>query len=141
MRSSWKLFLAFAVAGCGPVESTIAAGSFNSTSSEGGLVGAILTVDRQNMTGTLTPLGKQPITLSFTLAPHDRWKTGCPTQFSSVLLETWEISPSPVVVGALSINEPLLTAGCAENSANADELALSSSDDTAHQVFVRGMAH
>lgn len=119
--------VALAFAACGPVTSPLTGGTYALAAGQEP-AGATLTVDAAAKQATLTRPGAADVTL--TLAPVDQasWVRGCPANFSSVLLETFDVSPRPLEVGPATLATPRLLAGCGLDVANADEVSLESGD-------------
>jgi hypothetical protein len=78
------------------------------------LAGTTLLIDLEASTARLglTDGSHQELTLK--AMDEKAWESGCPTQFSSLNLETLEISPSPLTVAGLTLTRPVLTAGCVQ---------------------------
>lgn len=137
----WMAVSAALLAACGPVESRLADGTYQSTESAGPLVGANLSVDLKGKAVTVSMTGTSQVALQLAEVPRAQWQTGCPTNFSSVLLETWGLSPDPAVLGTLSVATPRLLAGCGSGGANRDEVVVTGTSQPnstqQHLVFRR----
>lgn len=140
MRSSFAL-LAVLLTACGGAESKLSDGTYESTETSGALQGAKLVLDVKAKTAAVTLTGASAVTLQLTAVPHAQWEKGCPTNTSSVTIETMKISPDPAVLGTLSLANPRLVAGCGLDGANANEVVIegtSQPNDTQnHLVFRR----
>ena len=81
---------------------------------------ATLVVDRKAKTATVTLSGaSDAIVLNLTPVSETDWERGCPTNGSSVSVETFDVTESPAVLGSLSLTDTRLLAGC--NGAGGDE--------------------
>lgn len=80
-----------------------------------GLSGVTIDVDTEELTATLHLAdGSQP-SLTLTALPKDEWIEDCWTSDSYTLAQAFAISPDPVVIGALTIESPVLTTKCGGN--------------------------
>ena len=123
MKISILLLCAVALFGCGP-QSLVTDGTYQSDGT-GPLPNATLLIDLKAKTATVTPSGtSSAIVLQLTAVPPAQWEKGCPTNFSSVSVETWTLAPDPAVLGSLSLASPRLVAGCGLDVANADKVVL-----------------
>ncbi len=124
MRLLLASVLFTATAGCGLATSKLQSGSYTIASGFEPS-GASLAVDVAAKRATLKTPGQSDTTLELTALPEASWLRGCQTNFSSVLLETFSVSPSPLVLGSLTLMQPRLSAGCGLDKANDNELSLS----------------
>ena len=129
MRKALLLFAAGALSACG-TQSLVTDGTYQSAENTGTLVGASLVVDVKAKTASVTLSGgTQAIVLQMTALPTAQWEKGCPTNFSSVAVETFTLSPDPAVLWTLSLAKPRLVASCGMDSANPDEVVLEGTGD------------
>jgi len=141
MRTSCLLVVVGVLSACG-VQSVVTDGTYQSAETTGPLVNATLVVDVKGKTASVTLSGAgSPVVLQLTAVPPAQWETGCPTNYTSVSVETWKLSPDPAVLGTLSLANPRLVAGCGLDVAKPDEVVLegtSQPNDTSnHLVFHR----
>ena len=104
----------FALFACGPSESELVNAHYHlSTGAEGTpLEHSELELNLDGNAATL--IKSDQSTLPLTLAPLDKskWRNECPTNYSSVKVETFDVTPSPLVVDTMTIQSPQITAGC-----------------------------
>lgn len=136
MRASFLAVGLGVLSACGP-QSVLADGTYQSMESSGALAGASLAVDVKARTVSVTLAGaSSAVVLQATPAA---WGKGCPTNFSSVAVETWALAPDPAVLGSLSLAAPRLLAGCGLDTAKRDEVVLEGvsqpNDTQQHLVF------
>ena len=123
MKLSLSLLCAVALFGCGP-QSLVTDGTYQSDGTSP-LPNATLLIDLKAKTLSVTPSGTStPVVLQLTAVPAAQWEKGCPTNFSSVSVETWTVAPDPALLGSLSLTAPKLVAGCGLDVANANEVVL-----------------
>lgn len=118
--------LAVAFAACGPVTSLLTDGTYSS-GSDPTLPNATLVIDRAAKTATVTPADAGAVVLNLVDVAQANWDRGCPTNFSSVSVETFTVTPDPAVIGSATISSPKLVAGCGLDSANPDSVRLEGS--------------
>ncbi len=121
------LGLGVALAGCGPAESKLTDGTYALASGQEP-AGTTLVVDVAAKTATLTSPGAAAVTLGLAPVARDAWARGCPANFSSVAVETFDVTPRPLTVGSATLEAPRLLAGCGLDVANADEVSLESGE-------------
>jgi hypothetical protein len=117
-----SMLLLLALFGCGP-QSLVTDGTYQSDGT-GPLPNATLLIDLKAKMATVTPSGASAVVLQLTAVASAQWEKGCPTNFSSVSVETWTVAPDPAVLGSLSLAGPRLVAGCGLDVANANEVIL-----------------
>ena len=123
MKISLSLLCLVALFGCGP-QSLVTDGTYQSDSTSP-LPNATLLIDLKAKTASVTLSGTStPVVLQMTAVPASKWETGCPTNYTSVSVETWTLTPDPAVLGTLSLATPRLVAGCGLDAANANEVVL-----------------
>lgn len=119
-----SLLTSLTLLACGPTTSQLADGTFVASSSSA-LGSASLVVETAAKTATLTlPTGGTSVMMELTALPRPQWEQGCPANFSSVAVETFSVTPDPLVLGSVTLTRPRLTAGCGLDVANADEVRL-----------------
>lgn len=137
MKTALLLTGVWLLSACGP-QSVLADGSYQSMETSGALVRASLAVDVKAKTVSVTLSGaSSAVVLHATPAA---WGKGCPTNFSSVAVETWALAPDPAVLGTLSLAAPRLVAGCGLDVAKPDEVVLegvSQPNDTQNHLVFR----
>ncbi|HEX7604835.1 MAG TPA: hypothetical protein VF316_24620 [Polyangiaceae bacterium] len=116
--------LLVACGGAGGAESKLSDGTYLSTESTAPLSGATLVLDLTAKTAVVTLTGASAVTLQLTAVPKAQWEKGCPTQMSSVTIETYTIAPDPAELGTLSLSTPRFVAGCGSSGANPDEVVI-----------------
>jgi hypothetical protein len=126
---------AAALAACGPVTSLITDGTYAS-GNDMTLPNATLVIDRAAKTATITQDGGSAVVLNLVDVPRASWEQGCPTNFSSVAIETFTLTPDPAVIGSVSLGAPKLTAGCGLDSADPDSVRLEGGADGGVNVIV-----
>ena len=124
------LLLSVSSCSCGPPTSRLTSGRYVAG-------GTTLQLDVTAKTASLTPSGGSAMSLTLTAVAEASWPSGCPTNYSSTILEALTISPDPVVINGTSVSSPRLTAGCGINGANADQVAIESSSGSPKIVFTR----
>lgn len=85
-----------------------------------------LAVDTAAGTAALTVTdGDDAHTLDLALTLRDRaeWHAGCPTNYTSTPVETYDLDADELVVGPLTLGAPVLTATCGEGDEGAPVLA------------------
>lgn len=115
--------IAVAFAACGPVTSLLTDGTYSS-GNDPTLPNATLVLDRAAKTATVTPADAGAVTLTLVDVPQANWDRGCPTNVSSVSVETFTITPDPAIIGSATVASPKLTAGCGLDAANPDAVRL-----------------
>lgn len=135
MKTSLPMILVVALCGCGP-QSVISDGTYDSDSSAA-LANASLVVDVSAKTASLTLSGERDATVLQLdrLATAD-WERGCPTNVSSVAVETWAATPEPTVLGSLSLTGTRLLAGCGLDVADADTVVLKGTGEPNATAYV-----
>ncbi len=121
---TWMAVGGALLAACGPPESRLSDGTYQSTESAGALVGATLSLEVKARSASIALAGASPTALTLTELPRDQWARGCPTNFSSVTLETLTVMPTLLTLGPEPVALPRLVAGCGGSGANPDEVAL-----------------
>ena len=118
------VFLTAAVlCACGP-QSLVSDGTYQSGATDA-LPNATLVIDLEAKTASVTPSGASaPVVLQLTALPAAQWEKGCPTNFSSVSVETWTLAPDPAVLGTLSLSGARLLAGCGLDKGDADSVVI-----------------
>lgn len=119
------LVVGLSMVGCGPVESPLTAGTYVLAAGQEP-AGTLLAVDVEAKRVTLTRPSAEPVALTLTPVARRAWARGCPTNYTSVALETFDVTPRPLVVGGATLEAPQLLAGCGLDAANADEVSLES---------------
>lgn len=123
MKTPFVLLTAFVLCACGP-QSVVTDGTY-STDSTDSLPNATLVIDVKAKTASVTPSGAStPIVLQMTALPPARWERGCPTNLSSVSVETWTLAPDPAVLGSLSLSGARLLAGCGLDKGDPDSVVI-----------------
>jgi hypothetical protein len=123
------------LSGCGPTRSEATDGTYKAAASSP-IGGASLVLETAAKTATVTlPSGGTPVMMQLTALPQAQWERGCPTNYTSVLVETFTLSPDPLVLGTVTLTAPRLTAGCGLDAANPDEVRLSGTSGDS-QVFI-----
>ncbi len=133
MKTSSSIFLfALALSACGP-RSTVVGGTYV-TERLGSLPGSTLVVELKAKTASLTLSGATtPIVLQLS---GPQWTKSCVTNFSSVLVETWTVSPDPAVLGTITLSGPRLLAGCGEDIADPDTVFLMGTELNSSLAFL-----
>lgn len=123
------LFLTLALlSACGP-QSVVTDGTYKS-STTAQLADASLVIDLNSKKASVTLAGASSATeLTLTAVPAANWEKGCPTNFSSVAVETWTVSPDPTVLGNLTLTGAKLLAGCGLDKADPDSVVLKGTGD------------
>ncbi len=117
------MLVLFGLSACGP-QSLITDGSYYSGAAEP-LSSSTLVVDTAAKTASLTiSEGGDPIVLELSAVPTADWERGCPTNFSSVSVETYLVTPNPVTLGEISLSDARLVAGCGLDEADPDSVVL-----------------
>lgn len=119
------MLVGLVLAGCGPVESPLTAGTYALAAGQEP-AGTLLAVDVEAKRATLSRPGAEPVALTLTPVARGAWARGCPTNYTSVALETFDVTPRPLAVGSVTLEAPQLLAGCGLDAANADEVSLES---------------
>lgn len=119
------MLVGLVMAGCGPVESPLTAGTYGLAAGQEP-AGTLLAVDVEAQRATLTLPNAAPLAFTLTPVARSAWARGCPTNYTSVAVETFEVTPRPLVVGPQTLEAPRLLAGCGLDAANADEVSLES---------------
>lgn len=89
------------------------------------LPNASLVIDLAGKTASVTPSGASAaVVLQLTAVAPAQWEKGCPTNFSSVSVETFTLAPDPAVLGALSLAGPKLLAGCGLDKGDPDTVVI-----------------
>ena len=123
MKTLLPMMFVVAMCACGP-QSLISDGTYDSDSSAA-LANASLVVDVTAKTASITLSGERDATvLQLARLPTADWERGCPTNVSSVAVETWVVTPEPTVLGSLSLSGTRLLAGCGLDVADADTVVL-----------------
>ncbi len=99
--------------------------------------GTTLQLDVSAKTASLTPSGGSATSLTLTAVAEANWLSGCPTNVSSTVLETFEIAPDPITINGTSVPSPRLTAGCGIDGANPDQVNIESTSGSPRIVFTR----
>jgi len=76
------------------------------------VAGTILVVNKEEGTARLQVPGAPELVLTLAPRPASDWFRGCPTNASVGRMETMTVSPGPILVGSIRINNPLLVAEC-----------------------------
>lgn len=129
---SWNRFIRWVPAavllilsGCGPIRSELTDGTYKAAASSP-IGAASLVLETAAKTATVTlPSGGTPVMMQLTALPQAQWEMGCPTNYTSVLVETFSLSPDPLVLGSVTLANARLTAGCGLDSANPNEVRIS----------------
>lgn len=121
------LVVGVALVGCGPVESPLTDGTYALSAGQEP-AGTTLVVSVASKTATLTAPGTAAVTLTLAPVAREAWVRGCPTNFTSVALETFDVTPRPLSLGSATLATPRLLAGCGLDVANADQVSLESGD-------------
>ncbi|MDP1826907.1 MAG: hypothetical protein Q8L48_26780 [Archangium sp.] len=124
MKTSTLMFVvAVALSGCGP-QSLVTDGTYQSDGT-GPLPNASLVIDLKAKTASVTLSGTSTaVALQLTAVPAASWEKGCPTNVSSVAVETFTVAPDPAVLGSLSLAGPKLLAGCGLDKGDPDTVIL-----------------
>lgn len=123
MKTTLLFLTAAALCACGP-QSLVTDGTYQSSATDA-LPNASLVIDLKAKTATVTPSGSStPVVLQLTALAAAQWEKGCPTNFSSVSVETWRIAPDPAVLGNLSLAGPRLLAGCGLDKGDPDTVII-----------------
>lgn len=117
-----------ALTACGP-QSVITDGTYKS-STTAQLADASIKIDLNAKKASVTLSGSStPTELTLTAVPAANWEKGCPTNLSSVAVETFTVSPDPTVLGNLSLTGAKLLAGCGLDKADPDSVVLKGTGD------------
>ena len=76
------------------------------------VTGTILIVNKEEGTARLQVPGAPELVLTLAPLPASDWFRGCPTNASVGRMETMTVSPGPILVGSIRIDNPLLVAEC-----------------------------
>ncbi len=112
---------AWALVGCGPEESRISSDKYVAGEALSGspLEGSTLEVDVNAGTARVTFADGTLVDIQLAAVNSDEWSQDC-RSFSSAIsatpLETFKVTPSPLQLGSLTVNDPTLTAGCRKDS-------------------------
>lgn len=123
MKISLVCLTAAALCACGP-QSVVTDGTY-ATNSTDPLPNATLLLDVKAKTASVTPSGAStPVVLQMTALSAAQWERGCPTNLSSVSVETWTLAPDPAVLGSLSLSGARLLAGCGLDKGDPDSVVI-----------------
>jgi hypothetical protein len=129
------LIAAVALTACGP-QSLVTDGTYLSGSTAQ-LANASMAIDLNAKKASVTLSGASSATeLTLTAVPAANWEKGCPTNLSSVAVETWTVSPDPTVLGTLSLSGAKLLAGCGLDKADPDTVVLKGTGDPNSTQYV-----
>ena len=122
MRSDLMLIAVFIAAissiSCNPTVTRVVSGSYvhalppqHAEFEEFGC--AILLVDIENLSATMTMIGHEAITLELAPIDESEWEESCQAFVGSRILEAFAVvSPTVIVVGDFTLESPRLFAGC-----------------------------
>ncbi len=137
MKMTHLVALLVVASGCRP-ESLVTDGTYQSDSTAA-LPDATLVVDVKGKTASVTvDDAGAPVVLELSALPVADWESGCPTNVSSVSVETWVVNSNPAVLGTLSLRDPRLLAGCGLDAADADTVVLTGTgepNDTSYFIL------
>lgn len=123
MKTTLSFLTAVALCACGP-QSVVTDGTY-ATGATDALPNATLVIDVQAKTASVTPSGASaPVVLQLTAVAAAQWEKGCPTNLSSVSVETWTLTPDPAVLGTLSLSGAKLMAGCGLDKGDPDAVTI-----------------
>lgn len=128
MMKTSLMLLAVALSACGP-QSLVTDGTYQSGATDQ-LPNATLVIDLKAKTASVTLSGAStPVVLQMAAVAASKWETGCPTNYTSVSVETWTLTPDPAVLGTLSLAGPRLVAGCGLDKGDPDTVVIKGTGD------------
>lgn len=74
--------------------------------------GVTLSISADKKTATISLADGSQVELKLVAVPQSEWELGCPTQWSSVAMETYRVEQEVVKIGKLELRNVRLTAGC-----------------------------
>lgn len=85
------------------------------------LVGLLLQLDLDAATATFVQDdgagGQATDTIDLVARDPADWETGCPTNYTHVDLETWDLDADAVTLGPVTVTAPIVTASCDSSTA------------------------
>ncbi|MFN7133286.1 MAG: hypothetical protein ACK4N5_14505 [Myxococcales bacterium] len=112
LRTAITTGLLLALTAC-TSESRLVTGEFVAAEANpASVAGVRLVVAADKQSAQLVHTDGQVQPLALTPVKQEEWDLGCPSQWSSVALETFLVEPSTLRIGKLELQNAKLTAGC-----------------------------